>query len=665
MKRAIFTLILIAFGSGPFPAGAEVTPQKLATIQAPVLKWQHGGCYSSWCETGWYSSPAVGDIDVDGEAEVIASSYSIFSLDGTTGALEWRIASGHDRSETGAGNVGRTWPSIVLADVDQDGSQEIVTAHSGGWVAVYNGQGHFEPGWPNQPISNELRGVLVDDLDHNSDLEIIATGALGSETNTWVYEHMGALRPGWPQLSSDGGYAWGVYNNNAAAGDLDGDGTDEIIVPSDVHYINAYNPDGSLIAANTIYGDKNWGEVGIWESPGIELRGWGACNGVRAESYRTNFADGPADIADVNGDGVMEVIVTGNVYDCHAGYPPSQYTGVYIFNADRSRFTSGGYDWRTGPVDTGVPISESYNTIETAQSNPAVADLDGDGKQEILFASYDGRLHAYWLDKSEHGDWPFSVYQAADGYLSFASEPAVADLDADGHAEVIFTSWTQKGSNHTGKLYILDYQGNPLHSVDLPPAFGGYDWNGALAAPTLANIDSDPDLEVVVNTAHSGVVAYDLPSTSQAIVQWGTGRGSYQRNGVVVRGRLQASVMTNSLVPFAGEVFTFRTYLTSLFNSLGDVSLTAVLPDGLDYAGGLTASSGTYQASGKTITWNGPVKLAESVEITFRAQVNASLINPRTLTTLFTFHDGLGQTIHQNISVIANGRIVNLPLVSR
>ena len=25
-----------------------------AQVQRPVLKWQHGGCYSSWCETGWY-----------------------------------------------------------------------------------------------------------------------------------------------------------------------------------------------------------------------------------------------------------------------------------------------------------------------------------------------------------------------------------------------------------------------------------------------------------------------------------------------------------------------------------------------------------------------------------------------------------------------------------
>ncbi len=75
-----------------------------------MLKWKNGGCYSSWCETGWYSSPAVADLDNDGQMEVVASTYTIFVLNGANGALEWQMASGHDRSEPGAGSVGRTWP---------------------------------------------------------------------------------------------------------------------------------------------------------------------------------------------------------------------------------------------------------------------------------------------------------------------------------------------------------------------------------------------------------------------------------------------------------------------------------------------------------------------------------------------------------------------------
>jgi hypothetical protein len=102
----------------------------------------------------------------------------------------------------------------------------------------------------------------------------------------------------------------------------------------------------------------------------------------------------------------------------------------------------------------------------------------------------------------------------------------------------------QKGSGKTGKLHILDWQGQPLHEVALPAAFGTEDWNGALAAPTLANIDADPDLEVVLNTAHSGFVAYDLPGTARARILWGTGRGNYQRTGTAVPGPLPLVTIT-------------------------------------------------------------------------------------------------------------------------
>jgi hypothetical protein len=164
--------------------------------------------------------------------------------------------------------------------------------------------------------------------------------------------------------------------------------------------------------------------------------------------------------------------------------------------------------------------------------------LDGDGRLEILYASYDGRVHAYWLDKTEHGNWPYEVYNSAEDFYRFASEPVVADLDNNGYAEVLFASWTQKGSNQTGRLYVVDYLGNPIHVVNLPPPMSTSDtWNGALAAPTLANIDADADLEIVLNTAHTGFVAYDLPGTSQARVSWGTSRRNYQRSGSILKTR--------------------------------------------------------------------------------------------------------------------------------
>ena len=517
------------FAAGLGLAAALAPAAALATVAAPVLKWQHGGCYASWCETGWYSSPAVADLDGDGVPDVVSSAYSIVALNGATGALEWRVASGHDRSEPGASSVGRTWPGIVIADVDHDGAPEIVTAHGGGWLSVYGPGGYFRSGWPRQPVTQELRGLAVGDLDGDRLLEIVASAARGSATNTWVFEPGGTVRSGWPQVNGGGGYAWGVYNDNVAIANLDGGTTSEVIVPSDVHYICAYHSHGGHLPADPVYGTANWGEVGVWESYATELRGWGMCNGTRSESYRTNFADGPATVADLDDDGTPEVVATGRTYDCTGG-ETTRYTGVYVFQADRGRFVTPSYDWRSTPVDLGAPLSLDYNVIESASYNPVVADLDGDGEKEILFSDFSGRVHAFWLDKTEHGSWPYRVWTS--GYYRYASEPVVADLDGDGRAEVLFTTWTQKGSNANGALVVLGWDGALLHQVPLPAALGSTDWNGALAAPTLADIDGDPDLELVTQTAYSGVVAFDLPGTAHARILWGTGRGSYLRNGV-------------------------------------------------------------------------------------------------------------------------------------
>ena len=392
----------------------------------------------------------------------------------------------------------RTWPGIVVADIDLDGQQEIVIAQSGGYVSAYRLDGSLK--WQKQPAGNngELRGLLAADLDGNgSPLEIVVTRAYGSAKNTWVLDSSGSTRPNWPQLPLD--------NDNATA--MAGAYTMPMLPPQILPETAVLNSssllmcitsmltnrmDQPILANQTLYPGKYWGQVGVWESLTPEQRGWGDCDGTRVESYRANFADGPAVLADINGDGQREVVTVGNMYDCHAGYPPSRYMALFIFNPDRSRFDQNGSDWTTIPINTGAPLSENYNVIESAEPNPVVADLDGDGKQEILYSSYDGRVHAFWLDKTEHGAWPYSVYKSTENIYRFASEPVVADLDNNGKAEVIFTSWTQKGSKQYGKLHILNSEGYMLFETNLPtPRSSIITWNGGLAAPTLADIDGD------------------------------------------------------------------------------------------------------------------------------------------------------------------------------
>jgi len=617
-------LVLMAGNSLPSTSSTS------ESFQAPVLLWSRGGC-TSWCQTGWYSSPAVANLDSDPQAEVIASGYTIFILDGLTGATQLSARSGHAASEISASDVGRTWPDIVLANIDGVPGLEIATAHSDGWLSVYSTSLEFLSGWPKQVTDgNELRSLAASDMDRDGNLELLVASTR-SENQWYAFEHNGGIRAGaWPQHSPDSntnGYTAGCFNQNIAAGDLDGDGLDEVVGPNDTHYIAAFEDTGVQIPANSMYGaGRVWSRVGVHVDHAVDLRGYANCG----TEHRPNFAHSAPIIVDVDGNGVMESVVVGNVHNCGT----SPYTDLYdvplILTADRTRWKNSSYDWTVlpQPEPGSAPLSEDYDIIENTHPNPSAADLDGDGNLEILYPAYDGRIHAYWLDKTEHGAWPYSVYQPGEGFIRFASEALVADLDADGSAEVIFTSWTEKDSNRVGKLHILSSMGIPIYEIDLPAASGS-NWNGAMAAPTLANLDSEPGLELVINTSHSGVVAYDLPGTENARVLWGTGRGSYLRNGTLQTGYITgARLKISQINSQPGQDLQISISFRGVGQQINEVSLTNPIPAGFFNPNSLSASSGIVELDGDTLEWTDSVDPGEIVSITYHVEVDPSINQP-------------------------------------
>ncbi len=78
-----------------------------AQIGAPTLQWAYGGCSPSDCQTGWYSGPAVADIDGTGGVDIVWGSYDVVALNAVDGSLKWR-----------GSNAQRVWPAIAVADFD-------------------------------------------------------------------------------------------------------------------------------------------------------------------------------------------------------------------------------------------------------------------------------------------------------------------------------------------------------------------------------------------------------------------------------------------------------------------------------------------------------------------------------------------------------------------
>jgi len=218
----------------------------------------------------------------------------------------------------------------------------------------------------------------------------------------------------------------------------------------------------------------------------------------------------------------------------------------------------------------------------------------------------------------------------------------------------------------TGKLHILNHRGTPLHEVNLPIAYGSPDWNGGLAAPTLANIDEDPDVEIVLNTAHSGFVAYDLPGTENARILWGTGRGNYQRTGSVLHGSLRTSRKTvHPVLPAPGDVLTYTVLLKNTGPILPTARVTDTIAPEVHHRGNLYASSGTYGEASGVITWAGSVASGIPITITYSVTVGAQITAPHVLSPRATIDDGRGNIWHRQATTIVNGRAIYLPTVLR
>ncbi|KAJ5066404.1 hypothetical protein M0811_13685 [Anaeramoeba ignava] len=113
------------------------------SISKPELLWSYVGCYSSWCETGWYSSPAL----LETQGKIVAASYSVWMIDGATGNIEWTAAAGHGSNEPSASSVGRT--------------------------CVMDLNGIMKPGFPKQVASNEIRSLTVADFNGDGYYQIL------------------------------------------------------------------------------------------------------------------------------------------------------------------------------------------------------------------------------------------------------------------------------------------------------------------------------------------------------------------------------------------------------------------------------------------------------------------------------------------------------------
>jgi hypothetical protein len=495
----------------PLPKPACAAEGGTATVAAPTLKLT---LKDRW-EEGWLASPAVVDLDGDGKNEIVAPRDNLLEVWGPDGALKWKYTT-----------AGRIWASPVVANFVGDAKLEIAIA-SREKLHLVDASGAVVSGFP-VTWEDEMRSLGAGDVDGDGALEIVASLARGGPTdvvNAW--KGSGARAPGFPPnatgtsgCASTKCYLAGCYDQNLAIGDLDGDGKADLVAPHDNAYASFHHGSGVAFDANAMFTNTR-------KTPGVRYlhalaeaqQGYANDEATALQAHFTNTA--PA-IADLDGDGKTEVIMLASVQNA-AQTDRKKGVAVWAVKNDGSRLA--GWDtpfhapaYLSGLSDLGANIVGATNQLALADLDPASPGL------EIVFAGFDGKIHAVSAQKKEL--WSFTYTTDA---TVLTGGVAIGDLSKDGVPEIVFASYST--TKDVSALFVLDASGKQLHRI----ALGG---RGAMAVPTLADVDGDGALEIVVSLKDAvdkveSVRVYGVAGSGTKCLPWPTGRANWLRNGYV------------------------------------------------------------------------------------------------------------------------------------
>jgi hypothetical protein len=157
----------------------------------------------------------------------------------------------------------------------------------------------------------------------------------------------------------------------------------------------------------------------------------------------------------------------------------------------------------------------------------AAVTLQSDAAPQIVVSLNDGDMSAFTAEGRRL--WRFDYTQGKP--IMYASEPTVADLNQDGSPEVVFTTYGDPNDDDSGHLVILAADGALLHDLALEDPGTNGNGNGAPAAPTIADLDGDGQVEIFVQTFDHGLDIYTVPGSGEDCLLWPTARGGPLRTG--------------------------------------------------------------------------------------------------------------------------------------
>ena len=315
------------------------------------------------------------------------------------------------------------------------------------------------------------------------------------------------VHPGFP-VSLNGAP---VRFGSVALGDVNGDGVSDIVVGASDGKVHAYTGSGAKLW------EYDTGNMAIESKPAIaDLDGDGTNEVVVSAGSTFTAQNSGAGVYVLRSNGTLRCAFTAtNDFDGNK-VPDGVYSSPAVadLNGDgQKEIIFGGFDAQVRIMNNNCVVTKGRFVFDTIWSSPAIADINGDGAPEIIIGvdshvdpgkkTLDGGiLHVYDSNLIDIAGFPKQIDEV------IWSSPAIGDINGDGKLDIVVgtgrcyngvAACAPGGRVHAGAgeyINAWDASGNALPGW--PRAIPG---QYAFASPALANMDGDPEPEVIVNTA--------------------------------------------------------------------------------------------------------------------------------------------------------------------